>query len=53
MLVDSCRRKEKNKRKFHEFYDIFGGFNIFFTLKVCDCREHLWHVGGENKIKAE
>ncbi len=44
---------KKIKGKFHEFYYIFGNFNIFFTYKVRDRREHLWHVGGKNKIKAE
>ncbi len=45
--------RKKIKWKFHEFNQLLGIFNMFFTSKV-----HVWrgiseHVGGENEKKAE
>ena len=58
MLEDSCWRKEKIKGKFHEFYYIFSGFNIFFyhvnlkSMRLQGTYMACWY-GGEYKIKAE
>ena len=44
--------KKKIKGEFHQFHWFFEVLASFFTLKVYDFRTDLWHVGGENKIKA-
>ncbi len=52
MPACSCRRKEKNKWRISL---IFGCFCQVLYLKIYEYEwwTVLWHVGGENKIKAD
>ncbi len=49
-MLEEGEKKKENSMNVITFFVVL---TYLSPEKVCDCREHLWHVRGENKIKAE